>query len=165
MAINPIPFTRDLISFAEEYGDALVEELKFKLANKDKFATGNLVDSMFSEAAGADGKAVVRVFAAAYFRYVEVGRSPGARMPPEEPIRQWLRVRGIDESKQFVIRRAIARRGIKGVHIVNPTIEEINQRFLPKYSKQLANLVGVTMVNDVFSQTNTKGQIIPKKLR
>ena len=165
MAINPQPFNRSLFGVANDFGEELVEELKFQIAEKDKFATGNLADSMFHEVKEANGKTVIMVFAADYFRFVERGRRPGAKMPPEEPIRKWLRVKGIPERLQFAIRRSIAVKGIKGIFILNPTINKITADFLPKYSKQLANLVGVTLINDVYSLTNTKGQIIPKALR
>lgn len=165
MAINPQPFNRSIIGVADDFGEALVEELKFQIATKDKFATGNLADSMFHEVRQADGKAVIMVFAADYFRYVDKGRRPGAKMPPKEPIVKWLRVKGKSEKLEFVIRRSIAKKGIKGIFILNPTINKITADFLPKYSKQLANLVGVTLINDVYSKTNTKGQIIPKSLR
>ncbi len=165
MAINPVPFNRSLLGVADDFGEALTEELQFQVAEHDKFATGNLADSMFYEAKSSDGKAVIMVFAAPYFRYVERGRRPGAKMPPKAPIVKWLRVKGKSEKLEFVIRRSIARKGIKGIFIINPTINKITAEFLPKYSKQLANIVGVTLVNDVFSKTNTKGQIIPKSLR
>jgi len=165
VAINPIPFNRSILGVANDYGEALVESLKFQLANKDKFATGNLVDTMYSEAKAADGKAVIRVFAQDYFRYVERGRKPGSKMPPKAPIVKWLRVRGLPERIEFVVRRKIAKKGIKGVFILAPTTKKITADFIPKYEKQLANIVGVTLINDVFSNTNTRGQIIPKNLR
>ena len=165
MAINPQPFNRAIIAVADDFGEALVDELKFQIATQDKFATGNLADSMFHEVRGADGKAVIMVFAADYFRFVDQGRRAGAKMPPKAPIVKWLRVKGLPVRLEFVIRRSIAKKGIKGIFILNPTINKITEEFLPKYSKQLANLVGVTMINDVYSKTNTKGQIIPKALR
>jgi len=165
MAINPVPFNRSLIGVADDFGEALVDELKFQIADKDKFATGNLADSMYYEVKEANGKAVISVFAANYFRFVDRGRRPGAKMPPAEPIRAWMRVKSIPRRAEFPIRRAIAKNGIKGIFIINPTIKKITADFLPKYEKQLANIVGVTLVNDVFSKTNTQGQIIPKNLR
>ena len=174
MAIKPKPFNRTILGVADDFGEALVDDLKFQIANKDKFATGNLADTMYHEAKSANGKAVVMVFAADYFRFVEKGRKPNSKMPPDQPIRKWVRVRGVtsrdgqfisENSKVFLIRRSIARKGIKGIFIINPTINKITEEFIPKYSKQLANLVGVTLVNDIFSETNTKGRIIPKSLR
>ncbi len=165
MAIDPQPFNRSIFGVADDFGEELVKELKFQIANKDKFATGNLADSMFHEVRQSGGKTVIMVFAADYFRFVDKGRRPGAKMPPKEPIVKWLRVRGIPVRLEFVIRRSIAKKGIKGIFIINPTIKKITADFLPKYSKQLANLVGVTMINDIYSKTNTKGQIIPKSLR
>lgn len=40
------------------------------------------------------------------------GRAPG-KFPPDAPVRAWVKAKGIDEKKTFVIRRAIARRGTK----------------------------------------------------
>lgn len=41
-----------------------------------------------------------------------VGRAPG-RFPPDAPVRAWVKAKGIDEKRTFIIRRAIARKGTK----------------------------------------------------
>lgn len=41
-----------------------------------------------------------------------VGRAPG-KFPPDAPVRAWVKAKGIDEKRTFVIRRAIARKGTK----------------------------------------------------
>lgn len=41
-----------------------------------------------------------------------VGRAPG-KFPPDAPVRAWVKAKGIDEKRTFIIRRAIARRGTK----------------------------------------------------
>lgn len=41
-----------------------------------------------------------------------VGRAPG-KFPPDAPVRAWVKAKGIDEKRVFVIRRAIARKGTR----------------------------------------------------
>jgi len=43
----------------------------------------------------------------------EFGRSAGARMPPPDALKPWLRRKGLPESMAFPLARAIARRGIQ----------------------------------------------------
>jgi hypothetical protein len=45
--------------------------------------------------------------------YVEGGRRPGARMPPLQPIREWLERHGSDPAGAFIVARAIGLRGIQ----------------------------------------------------
>jgi hypothetical protein len=58
-----------------------------------------------------------RVTAGTNLLYMEVmarGRRPGAAMPPRGALIGWMRRHGIDPSKEYALRRAIARHGIKG---------------------------------------------------
>ena len=48
-----------------------------------------------------------------YYPAIEYGRRAGARMPPDEPIRNWVRFRGIEYDYVWPIRAAIARKGIR----------------------------------------------------
>jgi len=52
-----------------------------------------------------------------YAPYVEMGRKPGATMPPVWAIEEWARRHGM-AGLGFVIARAIGRRGIKGRHML-----------------------------------------------
>lgn len=49
----------------------------------------------------------------AHMVVLELGRRPGMRMPPLDPIRVWLRRHGQSDSLAFVVARAIGRRGIE----------------------------------------------------
>jgi len=49
-----------------------------------------------------------------YAKVVEEGRRPGAPMPPKGSLLNWMKAKGIDPKAEFVIRRAIGRRGIPG---------------------------------------------------
>ena len=110
------------------------------------------------------GRTAVHLIAEDYLRYVDKGRRPG-KFPPVTAIRDWVRTKGLPERAVYPIGRAIAIKGIEALNIVNPTIDKVEATFLPEYEKELERIVGVVLVNDVFSETNTKGRIIPKTLR
>lgn len=73
-----------------------------------------------------------------YAAVVEYGRRPGARMPPQGPIKLWvIRKLGVPEAEAddiaFRVARKIAKRGIKGKFILgevrdNGTIQQIVNR-------------------------------------
>lgn len=45
---------------------------------------------------------------------IDAGRRPGSKMPPAEPVREWMDRKGIPEEAEFPIRRAIGLRGLRG---------------------------------------------------
>ena len=51
-----------------------------------------------------------------YARPMEEGRRAGAPMPPAGVLLGWMRRHGADAKAEFVIRRAIGRKGITGKH-------------------------------------------------
>ena len=67
----------------------------------------------------------------------ETGRRAGAKMPPDEPLRAWARRKGIEE-RTFLVRRAIARRGIRPRYIFRDAIAAEG----PKLPRILAGGVG-----------------------
>lgn len=59
-----------------------------------------------------------------YAAAVEDGRRAGAPMPPKGALIDWMRSKGIDESLEFVVRRAIGARGIKAKPYLRPAYEQ-----------------------------------------
>jgi hypothetical protein len=64
----------------------------------------------------------------AYGIVMERGRTPGSKMPPVDAIELWVRRKGIasveSRAVAFVIARSIAKKGIKGVFMVENAFEE-----------------------------------------
>jgi hypothetical protein len=50
----------------------------------------------------------------AYLEVMARGRKPGRRMPPPGVLLGWMRRHGIPADREFVVRRAIGRKGIRG---------------------------------------------------
>jgi hypothetical protein len=77
------------------------------------------VDAVPNGAVGRIGSPLV------YAPVMELGRKPGGKMPPKGALIRsgWLRRHGIAEDREFLIRRAIARHGIKGDHNLENTVK------------------------------------------
>ena len=164
MAINKT-ISDGVDKVADEFGAELVKRLQRALINKGKLASGALIGQMgFRVKSDSRGRTVVQIFAEDYFRFVDKGRRPG-KQPPLRAIKQWTRIKLIPEKFAFPIARKIGKVGIKGINIINPTIDKLIIEFIPQYEQEMEQILGVVLVNDIFSRTNTKGRIIPKTLR
>lgn len=59
-----------------------------------------------------------------YARVVEDGRTAGAAMPPSGVLLQWMRRHGIDAEQEYLIRRAIGRKGTKPQPYLRPAFRK-----------------------------------------
>lgn len=106
-----------------------------RLTDGRKIATGKLVNSIKYKVKREGDTYTVWITGKDYLQYVESGRRPGAKMPPVEPIEQWIKKKRIPigagrtktlvkrgrqapKAKQlrnmaFLIARSIGKRGIK----------------------------------------------------
>lgn len=75
--------------------------------------------------------------------FVEQGRRPGAKLPPDKPIREWVRSRLGDESLTFLIRRSIARKGIRAKPII--TDGEVQKRMAAHMKRLLTRNMNAYM--------------------
>lgn len=62
-----------------------------------------------------------------YARPLRFGRRAGARMPPGGSLVAWMRSKGIPAEREFVVRRAIGRKGIPIKHPIPPTIAVVRR--------------------------------------
>lgn len=82
-----------------------------------------------------------RVFSAdEHFRVLEYGRTPGAKMPPAGPIREWMQTVGIEDdikgSLLYVIRRKIGRRGLPALYIMHGALQRQRANFKIVFMKR-----------------------------
>jgi phage gpG-like protein len=82
--------------------------------------TGRLLGSVTREVKPFEASIGTNV---AYARPVEEGRQSGAPMPPTGSLLGWMNRHGIPAEREFVIRRAIARRGIRARPYLLPALE------------------------------------------
>lgn len=76
--------------------------------------TGRLRQSIGYEVRPGQGVVKAGSDSVTYAATMEYGRAPGSAMPPEGALLGWMRRHGIPEELEYVVRRGIARRGIRG---------------------------------------------------
>lgn len=81
-----------------------------------------------------------------YAPTMEYGRRPGAALPPDGALLGWLGRHGIPAEAEFVVRRAIARRGIAGKHMAQQALDKnragIMQEFQQAAQRFAAKVAG-----------------------
>jgi hypothetical protein len=74
-------------------------------------------------------------------KIIETGRSAGGPMPPQGVLLGWMRRHGIDERFEFVLRRSIARRGIRPRPYLKPALDKNR----PAITREMAAVLKRTM--------------------
>lgn len=118
---------RRLSETLRQYGDNVLSD--YKAALKDKGY--RLADTISVRIDAMGGVYTVVLSLEEYWKYIESGRKPGGKMPPEAPILKWIREKGIQpkdtkiKEKQlaFLIRRKIGRDGIEPKPMLTKAIE------------------------------------------
>ena len=80
----------------EKYKDTIVAQLKNRIGSDGKIATGDLQKSISGI---VEGKSI-SIFASEYWYVVNYGRTPGKKMPPIRRIMDWMKIKGIETTKQ-----------------------------------------------------------------
>lgn len=139
---------KNLLRVLEKISDKKIKDLQKELAKKDKKATGNLINSLdyiLKLDASAEG-IKINFEAIDYFKFVESGRKAGSKFPPKEPIINWMQTRGIDKKLEYIIRKSIAKKGIKPTQITEVIFSEAELKLLQDeiekaYKKDLDELL------------------------
>ena len=136
-------------------GDKIMDAIGFLLQQNLKLAAVNagvpkqsrLLQTLKFDSADLSTETIT-VLLNDYFRFVELGRRKGARLPPTAPILDWLiRYRiapGREKQVVFAVRRAISNKGIRPRPFLNNALtftvneaEEILQAEFQSYIKSL----------------------------
>jgi hypothetical protein len=119
-----------------------------RLKNQKKIATGDLINSLDYEIDDTDPNAIVLYFTAVdYAVFVNNGRKPNSKLPPEAPIKKWAKLKGIPERLVFPIRRSIA---IKGIRPTNFFTVSTTRRF-GAMQKEIAKAIGDEIKNQIIA--------------
>lgn len=112
------PVVLDEMRTAMERSALAVQRRAMALAPVD---TGTLRRSITRQVTPLHGRVGTNV---PYAREVEFGRKPRGPLPAKGELIGWMRRKGIDVELEFVIRRAIAKRGTRAQPYLNPALEE-----------------------------------------
>lgn len=114
----------------ESLGDAL-EDIKKRVIQYTPVARGLTAENIFTAIEGetlADLNGIV-ASPDEWFPVLEFGRRAGARMPPRQPIEEWMDIKGLDRRFSFVVRRNISIRGLPALHIMQRALNESKDKF------------------------------------
>ncbi len=114
-----------------------LNELKRLVVRDIPYASGQTRETIYTEINGTTLQDLNGIVASpeSHFRILEYGRKPGAKMPPDEPIWDWMGEKGIeaedgdDKAALFLIKRAIGRRGLPALHIMRNALAEGRKHF------------------------------------
>jgi len=121
-------------------GTRLVNRIIQGLNAKGKNASGKLARSTKFKFRSIPSLITFEIKAQDYWKYVDQGRKPG-KMPPEAPILKWISQKGLgnqdDKGLAFLIRRKIAREGIKPTFLFTNSIKLWKRDDLPRIREAL----------------------------
>jgi hypothetical protein len=123
------------INILRQQGSNAVHTFRQTLLKHGKKATGYTSASIRYETSLKGGIATYKVFADESIVYINQGRPKDAKMPPSifsrkgRRLNLWFGARGIprNRSTDYLVRRAIKRRGIKAVPVIDEGIEQIEE--------------------------------------
>lgn len=114
-------------------GERVTDTMQNTLISKGKDATGQLVAGIqhtetFDK---QDNEFSTTIKIPGYGQYVNTGRRPGAKMPPIQPILEWVRARRITTPKYtqpqlaWAIAKSISIKGIRPTPFIENSIETV----------------------------------------
>lgn len=118
-------------------------------------ARGDLKDSVEAKVSQEGSIHRLQILAAPHFRFVELGRKKGGKMPPLDAIRKWCEIKGIPVRAAFPIARAIQRNGIRPKHILKfvlPRATEALSFKVRNIFRDAIKVEGINLVKRVFSK-------------
>lgn len=135
------------------WGAQVVAQAKANLRQKNKIATGDLLDSISYE---VDPKGGVTFYYEDYGEYVESGRKKGI-MPPVGPLIQWAKIKGLEqfrdkkgrfisnEQRGWMIAMGIKKNGIKAF----PFYQDAIDQSMNDLAYQLEEAVAIAVESDI----------------
>jgi hypothetical protein len=120
-----------------KYAEKIVNETRDNLERANKDATNSLIASIRPEFKMFGFQIIMEE----HYIYVDEGRKPNSKMPPEAPILNWIKNRGIKiknhkdlkkkglnldkqyKSLAYLMRRKIGREGIKPTHFLSSVVD------------------------------------------
>jgi len=143
------------------FANRVIEIIKNIFIAKGKNATGQTLGSLRADVTFEIDKAVeLDIFGDKVFEYINDGRRAGAKMPPEGVLLNWMQARGIPESAEFAIRKAIAKNGIEPFPIIELAFVEIQNDFKRTLSSEILDELSGLLFKAIekgfkFNNTNT----------
>ena len=118
---------KDLIKIYKKYGNDIVKRITKLLLRKGKKASGNLIKSLNYDLVEVANGILIEINANDYLEYVDKGRKKG-KYPPIKAIKNWCRIKGINDKYSYAIARSIYKNGIKPTNVIRDAINDLEKR-------------------------------------
>ena len=129
MATNTSQYP-ELLKVLKLIGKESAKTYKKNLKEKKKIASGKLYNSISYRIEQTDNGIKLYFVAEKYYINIENGRRAGAKMPPVDVIKRWMKIKNIQpkdgisiDSAAYLISRSIGKKGIKK----NPFLRDIKK--------------------------------------
>jgi hypothetical protein len=141
--IGPTTYNAEL-----EWANQVVILAKQNLIRGKKIAAGTLYNSVEYEVNQSTGE--IDFYYADEGKFVESGRKPNSRFPPPNVISRWAKIKGIpqfrdkkgryisNDSRTFLLSRAIAKKGIRPFPFFTDAIEQATEQLYSSLEDALA---------------------------
>lgn len=154
MADSELKFT-NVSRVLKEYGQAVADLYKDRLADKDVNASNALTNSVRYIVRKQGRNFDVSISLLDYWKYIEYGRKPG-KFPPPDVIREWVKVKPVvprpidgitptNNQLAYLIGRKIAREGIAPRPILKESIQHVNAYYEQSIEQALLEDLSDTM--------------------
>ena len=143
-ADSQFPLTRKYLT---EYGRSVVDEMKTRLTNAGKEATGTLHKSLKFRTQETEDEFTISFFMADYGVYVDKGVKPQPQYLTGKgtgkskfiaALKKWCKVKGIPQNAAFPIRRNIWKFGIKPTNFFTISTTRRQKQFEEMIARNMA---------------------------
>ncbi len=140
--------TDKMVSYAGN--QIAIPALQAQMVINDKQVTSKSIESLYGFTESNPFAATFNLLSTDWlFHYATEGRGPGKR-PPIDPIKEWLRLRGLDEGLAYPISAKIGAEGTNPLYHKPDTLEEAAEKFLPAVTAYFESNVGTVIEDLVF---------------
>lgn len=142
--------SRSTAEILESYKEKIIQQLKDRLSDDDKVASGQLQNSITGEVTENE----IIISGNKYWYWVNYGREPGKKPPPPDKILEWMKVKGLNTEKTdkanmfkaFRIAAKIGREGIQGTRFV----DEVSNDIIASLTKDIGDSY-ILKINNSFN--------------
>jgi len=148
--------TPEIKALMNRTGELITDKMIDTLISNGSLATGQLARGISYQVLETEDGIITKITIPGYGEFVDKGRRAGAKMPPVQPIIDWVRVKRIKtpqyttEQLGWAIAKSIARKGIRP----KPFIENSIQFVLNNFTQELTEAGAQDINNIVIAEFN-----------
>jgi hypothetical protein len=146
--------TPEILALMNRTGELVTDKMIDTLISNGSLATGGLARGIAYSVSETKDGITTQITIPGYGEFVDKGRRAGAKMPPVQPIIEWVKVKRITtpryttEQMGWAIAKSIAKKGIRP----KPFIENSIQFVLQNFTQELTEAGAVDINNIIVSE-------------